>query len=189
MRNKFNKTITSGAIGVFNNGGKTVCITDAPNDYGLLHIECFGHDRMLIRYDGIGGSSYEGSWIGKIKGSGGTFSGVTWERIDDNFNGNEVKSITIDLSASDLQYTANDNAKGMSLSKYIAGTKNIIKVEGYYNVPSSVNSSRKKIIIKPDTDIVKPGSIVYDTDNWYFVVYGSTTGAKGSGFVKIYYID
>ena len=105
------------------------------------------------------------------------------------FNGQAVKSVTIDLSADDLQNTANDNVKGMSLSKYIAGTKNIIKVEGYYNVPSSVNSTRKKIIIKPDTDIVKPGSIVYDTDNWYIVVYGSTTGAKGSGFVKIYYVE
>jgi hypothetical protein len=78
MRNKFNKTISSGAIGVFNNGGKT--ITDAPSDYGLLHIEVFGHDRVLIRYDGIGGSTYAGSWVGKIKGSNGTFSSITWEK-------------------------------------------------------------------------------------------------------------
>lgn len=90
MRNKFNKTINAGAIGVFNNGGKTVCITDAPNDYGLLHIECFGHDRLLIRYDGIGGSSYAGSWIGKVTGSNGTFSGVTWERIDNHYSTGEV---------------------------------------------------------------------------------------------------
>ena len=90
MRNKFNKTINVGAIGVFNNGGKTVCITDAPNDYGLLHIECFGHDRLLIRYDGIGGSSYAGSWIGKVTGSNGTFSGVTWERIDNHYSTGEV---------------------------------------------------------------------------------------------------
>lgn len=90
MRNKFNKTINAGAIGVFNNGGKTVCITDAPNDYGLLHIECFGHDRMLIRYDGIGGSTYAGSWIGKVKGSNGTFSGVTWERTDNMYSTGEI---------------------------------------------------------------------------------------------------
>ena len=90
MRNKFNKAINAGAIGIFNNGGKTVCITDAPNDYGLLHIECFGHDRLLIRYDGIGGSSYAGSWIGKVTGSNGTFSGVTWERIDNHYSTGEV---------------------------------------------------------------------------------------------------
>ena len=90
MRNKFNKAISAGAIGVFNNGGKTVCITDAPNDYGLLHIECFGHDRILIRYDGIGGSSYAGSWIGKVTGSNGTFSGVTWERTDNHYSTGEV---------------------------------------------------------------------------------------------------
>lgn len=90
MRNKFNKTINAGAIGIFNNGGKTVCITDAPNDYGLLHIECFGHDRLLIRYDGIGGSSYAGSWIGKVKGSNGTFSEVTWERTDNHYSTGEV---------------------------------------------------------------------------------------------------
>ena len=79
MRNAFNKTITSGTVGVFNNGGDT--ITDAPSDYGLLHIEVFGHDRVMIRYDGISGSTYAGSWIGKIKGSNGTFSEITWSKI------------------------------------------------------------------------------------------------------------
>ena len=82
MRNTFNKTITAGAIGVFNNGGKT--ITDAPSDHGLLHIEVFGHDRVLIRYDGIGGSTYAGSWIGRVKGSNGTFSEVSWRKIGDS---------------------------------------------------------------------------------------------------------
>jgi hypothetical protein len=82
MRAKFNKTINSAAIGVFNNGGKTVCITDAPSDYGLLHIETFGYDRVLIRYDGIASSTYTGSWIGKIEASSGTFSGITWENIN-----------------------------------------------------------------------------------------------------------
>ena len=81
MRNKFNKTITAGAIGVFNCGGKTATITDAPSDYGLLHVEVFGHDRIMIRYDGISGSNHTGSWIGQIKGNNGTFSGITWEKI------------------------------------------------------------------------------------------------------------
>jgi len=91
MRNKFNKTINAGAIGVFNNGGKTVCITDAPSDYGLLHIETFGFDRVMIRYDGIGSSNYAGSWIGKIKSSGGTFSGIDWEQ----FGYNDVALTTV----------------------------------------------------------------------------------------------
>lgn len=94
MRNTFNKTITSGAIGVFNNGGKT--ITDAPSDYGLLHIEVFGHDRVMIRYDGIGGSTYAGSWIGKVKGSNGTFSEITWDGIS---TGENIEPTTIDLSS------------------------------------------------------------------------------------------
>ena len=81
MRNKFNRTITTGAIGVFNCARKTETITDAPSDYGLLHIETFGHDRILIRFDGISGSNHTGSWIGQIKGNNGTFSGITWEKI------------------------------------------------------------------------------------------------------------
>ena len=89
MRNKFNKTITSGAIGVFNCGGKTKTITDAPSDYGLLHIETFGHDRILIRFDGINVSNYAGSWIGQIQGNNGTFSGVTWERTDNTYSTTE----------------------------------------------------------------------------------------------------
>ena len=89
MRNKFNKTITSGAIGVFNCGVKTTTITDAPSDYGLLHIETFGHDRTLIRFDGISGSNYAGSWIGQIQGNNGTFSGVTWERTDNTYSTTE----------------------------------------------------------------------------------------------------
>ena len=94
MRNTFNKTITAGAIGIFNNGDNT--ITDAPSDYGLLHIEVFGHDRVMIRYDGIGGSTYAGSWIGRVKGSNGTFSEITWDGIS---TGENIEPTTIDLSS------------------------------------------------------------------------------------------
>ena len=82
MRNKFNSAITTGAIGVFNNGGESYKISDAPTNFGLLHIETYGHDRILIRYDGITGSNHNGSYVGKIKGSNGTFSSIEWERID-----------------------------------------------------------------------------------------------------------
>ena len=82
MRDKFNNTIKTGAIGVFDCDGKATAITDAPSDYGLLHIETFGHDKMLIRYDGIRSATHTGSWIGQIKGNNGIFSGITWCRID-----------------------------------------------------------------------------------------------------------
>ena len=89
MRDKFNKTINAGAIGIFNCGGNTVTITDAPANYGLLHIETFGYDRIMIRFDGIGSSNYEGSWIGQIKSSNGTFSSITWSRNDNIYSETE----------------------------------------------------------------------------------------------------
>ena len=87
MRNKF--STGSGAIGIFNHGN-TSGITDAPSDYGLLHIECIGYDRLLIRFDGIGASQYKGSWIGEIASSGATFSSVTWIRQDNNYSTTET---------------------------------------------------------------------------------------------------
>ena len=91
MRDKFNKTINAGAIGIFNCGGKSSTITDAPSNYGLLHVETFGHDRLLIRFDGIGSSSYDGSWIGQIKGNNGAFSSITWKKI----GGNDIAKTTL----------------------------------------------------------------------------------------------
>ena len=139
MRNAFNKTITSGAIGVFNNGGNT--ITDAPSDYGLLHIECFGHDRMLIRYDGIGGSTYAGSWIGRVKGSNGTFSEVTFERENNIYStGEEVIGTWIDgstiyrkvISLSNIE--AKTSSSTVTLGEAPVNQQYIIKIEGYMNL-------------------------------------------------------
>ena len=92
MKNKFNIAIKAGAIGVFNCEKKTVTITDAPSDYGLLHIETFAHDRMIIRFDGVSGSSYKGSWIGQIIGSKGIFSGITWSRLDNESRISELEA-------------------------------------------------------------------------------------------------
>lgn len=139
MRNTFNKTITSGAIGVFNNGGNT--ITDAPSDYGLLHIEVFGHDRVMIRYDGISGSTYAGSWIGKIKGSNGTFSEVTFEREDNNYSTDEqVIGTWIDgtplcrkvISLSNIE--AKTSMATVELGEAPVNQQYIIKIEGYMNL-------------------------------------------------------
>ena len=65
-------------------------VSDVPSDYGVLHIETIGYDRVSIRFEGIGSSNYKGSWIGKIIGSGGTFSGVTWEKTDNTYSTTET---------------------------------------------------------------------------------------------------
>ena len=76
-------------IGIFNCGPKAETITDAPTDYGLLHVETNGHDRVSIRFDSISRSNYAGSWIGQIQGNNGAFSGVTWERTDNTYSTTE----------------------------------------------------------------------------------------------------
>ena len=143
MRNKFNKTITSGAIGVFNCGGKTVTITDAPSDYGLLHIECFGHDRILIRYDGISSSTYAGSWIGKIKGNNGTFSGIEWERIDDTYSTTETAVGTwIDGSTiyrtvvefNSVEAKTSESEVQVATNIPVATPQKVIRMEGFVNL-------------------------------------------------------
>ena len=138
MRNKFNKTITSGAIGVFNNGGST--ITDVPSDYGLLHIEVFGHDRVMIRYDGIGGSTYNGSWIGKIKGNNGTFSGINWERINESYSTTE-EAIGTWIDGKPIyrkSYSFEINETFISKTLETVAIDNIIKVYGSYGGGSSL---------------------------------------------------
>ena len=92
MKDKFNKIIRAGAIGVFNCESKTKTITDAPADYGLLHIETFANDRILIRFDGISYSTYAGSWIGQIKGNSGTFTDITWSRLDNESRISELEA-------------------------------------------------------------------------------------------------
>ena len=82
MSTTANRMPSNSMIGIFNIGPKTSTLTDAPTDYGLLHVETTGHDRILIRFEGISNSTYTGSWIGQIKGSNGTFSGVTWSSMN-----------------------------------------------------------------------------------------------------------
>ena len=182
MRNTFNKTITSGAIGVFNNGGNT--ITDAPADYGLLHIEVFGHDRVMIRYDGIGGSSYNGSWIGQVVGSNGTFSSVNWSEDSNSFNKKPVKTLIIDLSASDLQSTGSSSAH-LSLGNYIDKSTKVIRAEGYYNPPSD---STYPVVI-PVIFGSQAGHLATDATGYTFRAVQSPSGKTGSGFAKIYYVE
>lgn len=189
MRNTFNRTVTSGAIGVFNNGGNT--ITDAPSDYGLLHIEVFGHDRVMIRYDGIGGSTYAGSWIGKIKGSNGTFSGITWDKpatedyinemMNNTIGGKTIKSLEIDLSSADYKPSSTTSTTTMPI-KGLANKAKVIRVEGYY-----IESDGDIHAVTLNTS--QPGNIACSSAGiWTIAMTASSTG-QGSGYAKIYYID
>ena len=103
------------------------------------------------------------------------------------FNGQAVKSVTIDLSNSALQSTSSGLA-AMSLANFISGSANVIKVEGYYIPPTGANTTLKKVIVRADIDN-KLGGIIHTNNNWNFVVYGATNGSKGSGYAKIYYVD
>jgi hypothetical protein len=109
LANSMNRIPQSGMIGIFDNGGKTVSITDAPSDYGLLQINAYGFDRVMIRYDGIGSSNYTGSWIGQIKSSNGTFSSITWSRID-----NDTRVTTLETQVSELFQSVSDGKKSVA---------------------------------------------------------------------------
>ena len=132
-------------IGIFNCGGKTVTITDAPSDYGLLHVETFAHDRTSIRFDGISNSSYVGSWIGRIQGNNGAFSGITWSRID-----NDTRVTTLETQVSELCQSVSDGkalvanaitGKGVSTSTtatFATMATNIGKISGGYKEETKV---------------------------------------------------
>lgn len=169
MRNTFNRTVTSGAIGVFNNGGST--ITDAPSDYGLLHIEVFGHDRMMIRYDGIGGSTYAGSWIGQIKGSNGAFNSITWTRMDNNHSATEqVIGTWIDgkpIYRKSYSFEINDNYISKTLET--VAIDNIIKVYGSFGGGSS--------LIRP---------VPYN-DRTSQVDYSGANTSSSTGYAEVFY--
>ena len=96
-------------IGIFNCGSKAETITDAPSDYGLLHVETFTHDRVLIRFDGIRSSNYAGSWIGQIKGNNGIFSSITWTRID-----NDTRVTTLETQVNELFQSVSSGKKSVA---------------------------------------------------------------------------
>ena len=116
-------------------------VSDVPSDYGLLHIETIGYDRISIRFESLGSSNYKGSWIGKIIGSGGTFSGVTWERTDNTYSTSEVAIGTwIDgrtiyrkvLSISEID--AKTSSGTVELGDAPTTEQNMIKIEGFVNL-------------------------------------------------------
>ena len=179
IRNKANNDRDINYIGIFDS--YDYAVSDAPSRYGLLHVEARANDRLLIRYDGINGSSHDGSWIGKIIGNNSTFSGIKWDRVDNTFNGKTVKSVEVDLSASAFQNKNNTNVK---LTSYIGANANIIKAEGYVNTPDGYGH-----LI--GTSWGSLNSVFKGVDGWYFMAkgYGDDSTKKNTGFMKLYYIE
>ena len=162
-------------------------VTDVPSDYGLLHIETIGYDRISIRFDAVGSTNYKGSWIGKIIGSGGTFSGVDWDKPvteSNTFGGKEVKVLELDLSQSAFQVNADNDVMYRKISS-MPITMKVLKIEGYYVPPTNATHSIPRPINLPDSEV----GLIYIKDNeWVFAGAGSSS-KSGSGYAKIYYID
>ena len=180
-------------------GGKALISTHEFTNYQTLfpyseEADKFATLKVEKGYD-VTGSRTIVSWVRKdaakiVYGGLDSTNKVAWWNevaLKEKFNGKSVKSVTIDLSNSALQSTSSGLA-AMSLASFISGSANVIKVEGYYTPPTGASTSLKKVIVRADIDN-KLGGIIYSNNNWSFVAYGATDGSKGSGYVKIYYID
>ena len=159
MRNTVNNIILSGAIGVFNNSGYS--ITDVPSNYGLLHIEFISYDRTMIRYDGVNGSNYNGSWIGQIEGNNGTFSGISWvlinpERLDklkinstkdvglstfetDPFTIGKSNGVNLALDNNEIQARNNGEASTLNLN-FLGGDISLGNENSLISIPGRLES-------------------------------------------------
>ena len=110
--------------------------------------------------------------------------------MKENFSGKPVKTVTINLSVSDLQSTGSSMTQ-IDLSNYISPDTNIIKIEGYYLPPSdspSLYKGKKYIVYTYSSD--QFGAIRHNGSKWVMNIAQSSSGSnKGSGFVKVYYVD
>lgn len=104
--------------------------------------------------------------------------------LKEKFNGKSVKTVTIDLSADDLQSTGTSSA-WVSLGNYISQTTKVIRAEGYYNPPSD---STYPVVI-PVVFGSQAGHLATDSTGYSFRAVQSPSGKKGSGFVKVYYVE
>ena len=110
-----------------------------------------------------------------------------WKQIVTNdFNGKTVKTVTIDLSASDLQITSG-SVSSVSLSNYINASTRVIRVEGYYVPPENSGYYETPVYLTNST--MGLGGVVKNSSGFSFVVAGSTSGKKGSGYAKFYYVE
>lgn len=104
--------------------------------------------------------------------------------LKEKFNGKSVKSVTIDLSASDLQSTGSGSVH-LSLGNYIDKSTKVIRAEGYYNPPSD---STYPVVI-PVVFGSQAGHLSTDSTGYSFRAVQSPSGKTGSGFAKIYYVE
>ena len=119
-------------------------VTDAPSDYGLLRIETIGYDRLSVRFDGIGSSNYKGSWIGQIKGSGGTFSDITWSKIigEDTITPLNTRIKDVENTVSSTQSSLNAQITSISNSTNSLSTKVNTLQSQYENLFQSVSDGK-----------------------------------------------
>lgn len=104
--------------------------------------------------------------------------------LKEKFNGKTVKTVTIDLSADDLQSTGSSSTY-LSLGNYIDKSAKVIRAEGYYNPPSD---STYPVVI-PVVFGSQAGHLSTDTTGYSFRVVQSPSGKTGGGYAKIYYVD
>lgn len=171
----------------------SVTIPGTPTTDGVFEINKFGGDgnRGTITFTEAATNSlgYKRKWVGEFRANYEYFSqeGVIWHEVAyvDTFNGKEVKSVTIDLSADEFQHTG-ASTKWISLGNHISQTTKVIRVEGYYISPS--DSTYPDYIAVGFGGSVA-GQISADITGYIFNSVGSTSGKKGSGYAKIYYVE
>ena len=159
-------------------------VSDVPADYGLLHIETIGYDRISIRFDAVGSSNYKGSWIGKISGSSGTFSGVSWDKLvteSNTLGGKEIKMLEINLSDDAYQPTSTAGVITMPIPN-LSTTAKVIKAEGYYE-----DVDDDYFIVSANAS-GGAGTVKFASSKWSIAVNPSLDG-RNKGYAKIYYID
>lgn len=111
------------------------------------------------------------------------------EVMDIMIDGNEIKCVTINLSDDDFQMSGTAGTSFMKTLS-IGNTKNVVKVEGYYIPPSDSNKKKCIVTANSSTD-GNVGNVYFNGSNWAIKLYCSTNTStyKGSGYVKIYYVD
>ena len=183
-------------IGALPIGGKALISTHEFTNYQTLFPYSVEADQFATLnvekgYDTTGSRTIV-TWVRKdasriVYGGLDSTNAVKWWNevaMKESFAGKSVKTVTIDLSADDLQSTGSSSTH-LSLGNYIDKSTKAIRVEGYYNPPSD---STYPVVI-PVIFGSQAGHLATDTTGYTFRVVQSPSGNKGSGFAKIYYVE
>ena len=169
-------------------------VTDAPYDYGLLHIETIGYDRISVRFEGVGSSSYKGSWIGQIQGSGGTFNSVTWSRIDIE---NRVDELFQSVSSGKTLVANAITGKGVSTATdatFATMATNIGKISGGYKeetkslIVTSGTTGTEALPFKFSANVIAVKQIVAPSDSCHIVAQTSKNTLTINGSQIVLYV-